>query len=95
MAQSVFSVRMDDKVKKKFNELCDDFGMSMSTAINLFAKTVIKEGRIPFSIVSKNAYDRIKTESKGMELIKKINKDYIKKGGKELTLDEINKIIYG
>lgn len=60
MAQSVISFRMDSKVKSNFNKLCMDFGMTMSTAINLFAKTVIRENRIPFDIVSTKKYNETK-----------------------------------
>ena len=36
----------------EFETLCGDFGMNMSTAINVFAKAVVRERRIPFEITS-------------------------------------------
>jgi len=33
MAQSTFSVRMDESLKKQFDGLCQEFGMNPSTAI--------------------------------------------------------------
>ena len=50
MAQATFSVRMDDSLKSQFEALCADFGMSMTTAINVFAKAVVRERRIPFEV---------------------------------------------
>lgn len=50
MAQTTLSVRMDDEVKRKFDALCAEVGMNASVAVNLFAKTVIREHRIPFEI---------------------------------------------
>lgn len=50
MAQATFSVRMEDGLKKEFDNLCSDFGMSMSTAITVFAKAVVRERKIPFEI---------------------------------------------
>ncbi len=44
------SFRMDDATKQKFERLCDELGMSMSTAVNVFAKQAIREQRIPFKI---------------------------------------------
>ncbi len=44
------SFRMDDATKQKFERLCDDLGMSMSTAVNVFVKQAIREQRIPFKI---------------------------------------------
>lgn len=56
MAQATFSVRMDNGLKKEFDALCSDFGMSMSTAINVFAKAVVRERRIPFEISSPDPF---------------------------------------
>lgn len=50
MAQTTLSVRMDDEVKRKFDAFCAEVGMNASVAVNLFAKTVIREHRIPFEI---------------------------------------------
>ena len=52
MAQAIFSVRMDESLKKQFDSLCQEFGMNTSTAINIFARTVVRERRIPFEISS-------------------------------------------
>ncbi len=44
------SFRMDDATKQKFERLCDDLGMGMSTAFNVFAKKAIQEHGIPFEV---------------------------------------------
>ncbi len=50
MSQVAFSVRMDSELKEKFEKLCDDLGMNMTTAFNIFARTVVREQRIPFEV---------------------------------------------
>ena len=50
MAQATFSVRMDENLKNQFDTLCNEFGMNMSTAINVFARAVVRQRRIPFDI---------------------------------------------
>lgn len=50
MGQTTVSIRMDEEVKRQLDEFCSKVGMNMSVAINLFAKTVIREQRIPFDI---------------------------------------------
>ena len=52
MNPSAFSVRMDTQIKNDFSLICEDFGMSVSTAFTLFAKAVVREHRIPFEIKS-------------------------------------------
>jgi DNA-damage-inducible protein J len=48
MAQ--INLRVDDEVKKNAEQTLDDIGLSMSTAINIFLKTVAREKRIPFEL---------------------------------------------
>ena len=50
MAQTMVSFRMDEELKKKFDVLCEELGMSMSTAFTVYAKQMIREQRIPFSV---------------------------------------------
>ena len=52
MAQATFSVRMDETLKRQFDTLCADFGMNATTAINVFARAVVRERRIPFAITA-------------------------------------------
>ena len=52
MPQTTLSVRMDEHIKKQFDAFCANVGMSASVAVNLFARTVIRERRIPFEIAS-------------------------------------------
>jgi DNA-damage-inducible protein J len=50
MAQTNMNIRIDENDKMAFDEICGKLGMSMSTAFNIFAKTVIRQQRIPFEI---------------------------------------------
>ena len=50
MSQTSISIRMDADLKKQFEEFCSSVGMNMSTAINIFAITTVREKRIPFEI---------------------------------------------
>ena len=49
------TVRMDSQLKQTFDALCAEFGMSVNTAINIFAKAVVKTRSIPFEIKAGNA----------------------------------------
>ena len=50
MAQTAMTIRMDNDLKVQFDALCDEFGMSTNTAFNIFARTVVRNRRIPFII---------------------------------------------
>lgn len=50
MPQVSMTVRMDSQLKKMFDALCAEFGMSANTAMNIFAKAVVQRRKIPFEI---------------------------------------------
>lgn len=54
MAQTNVSIRMDEDLKKQFDAFCADIGMTMTTAICVFAKKAVRERRIPFDITADN-----------------------------------------
>lgn len=48
MAQTTVSVRMDESLKRDFDKICNELGMTMSTAITMLAKKMTREQRLPF-----------------------------------------------
>ena len=50
MAQTNLSVRVEEKDKKSFELFCNETGMNVSVAINMFIKTVLRENKLPFEI---------------------------------------------
>ena len=50
MAQTTVSVRMDDALKQDFDAVCNELGLSMTTAITMLAKKMTREKRIPFDV---------------------------------------------
>ena len=89
MAQATFSVRMDEGLKREFDNLCTDFGMNATTAFNVFARAVVRERRIPFSI---QASDEVSL-NKGMNAFWALRAEAKKNGVQDMTLDEINEEI--
>lgn len=50
MAQTLVNFRIDETTKKQMEQICNELGITMSTAFNIFAKKVIREKRIPFDV---------------------------------------------
>lgn len=50
MAQTSINIRMDEELKRDFDTFCSEIGMSMTTAFCMFAKTAVREQRIPFAV---------------------------------------------
>ena len=89
MGQTAFTVRMDADIKKRFDELCEDFGMSVNTALNVFARTVVKQECIPFEVLS----EKKAIEERGWAAIEKIRANAVLNGTADMSLEEINEEI--
>ena len=87
MAQATFSVRMDETLKKQFDALCQDFGMNMTTAINVFARAVVRQRRIPFEISSPETQI---TRSGAIQAFEALRAQAKNNGVADLSIDEIN-----
>ncbi|MCM1268262.1 MAG: type II toxin-antitoxin system RelB/DinJ family antitoxin [Bacteroidales bacterium] len=87
MAQATFSVRMDETLKKQFDNLCQEFGMNTSTAINVFARAVVRQRKIPFEIASSEINI---TREGAMQAFMALRAEAQKNGIVDMSLDEIN-----
>lgn len=70
MAQAMVNFRMDEELKKSMEQICQDMGMSMTTAFTIFAKKVTREKRIPFEVSVDPFYSE-----KNMKYLEKIITD--------------------
>jgi len=83
MAVSTFSVRMDEDLKTELDSLCAKFGMNTSVAINIFARAVVRERRIPFEITADSA-------NPGLLAFQSLRSQAKANGLQDMSLDEIN-----
>ena len=47
------TVRVDNNIKRQFDALCEQFGMSVNAAVNVFINAVVRTRSIPFEISAK------------------------------------------
>lgn len=87
MAQVTFSVRMDEQLKKQMDEICNEFGMTTSTAFNIFARAVVRERRIPFEIKAK---EEPFSKERALEITEKMRAEALRNGTADMSLEEIN-----
>lgn len=84
------TVRMDSQLKKQFDSLCAQFGMSANTAMNIFANAVVVYRKIPFEIKSKEVTAPF---TEGLEAFYALRSEAQNNGLQDLSLDEINEEI--
>lgn len=90
MALATFSVRMDETLKKQFDNLCQEFGMNTSTAINVFARAVVRQRKIPFEI---SAPETPITRDGAMQAFTDLRTQAKNNGVSDMSLEEINEEI--
>ena len=83
MSQSTLSIRINSEDKRVFENFCEQVGMNVSVAVNMFIKAVIREKKLPFEIKLDPFYrsEYIKRLKKSIQQLKK---------GKEHELIEVD-----
>ncbi len=85
MATTSVTIRMDENLKKQVEIMFDDMGLNMTTAITIFVKAVLKQGKIPFEIVADPFYNEV-NQAYLQKAISELNAGK----GKEHELIEVN-----
>ena len=90
------TVRVDEEVKRDFDVFCENVGMNITTAFNLFIRAVLRTRELPFPITDTTSLSQTKErryrESLG-EAFKAAQEQSIINGTDKITMDEINSII--
>ena len=82
--------RVDEQLKKNFDLMCDQFGLSNSAALTLYMKAVVRERRIPFEI---KADSEMEIRQNGWGAFQRMREAAAASGVPELSLEEINEEI--
>ena len=85
MSQVTMTVRTDANLKAVFTSLCEEFGMSANTAMNVFMRAVAETKSIPFTIGKKKD-----ARQDFGNLLDAMHEAAIARDEPELTLEEIN-----
>ena len=87
MAEVSFSIQMDENLKEQFEQVCSDFGMSVSMAITIFARMVVRERKIPFEIAASIASA---AREDGLNAFLALREEAHRNGLQDMTLDDVN-----
>jgi len=56
MTTARISVNVDGEVKQNAQKVLNEIGMDLTTAIDLLLRTIVREEKIPFSLMTQKAY---------------------------------------
>ena len=86
MAAVNYTLRVDETDKQKAEQVFKTLGLTFSTGINIYLKTVGRQQKIPFIL---NANDTIPAVSL-MDTLSALQEESAKNGTSKMTMDEIN-----
>lgn len=93
MSTSAMTVRLDSDMKKQFDALCQQFGMSSNTAINIFVNQVVRSRSIPFTVTVETVTDNDPIRNQALAALRSAHERAENSNEPELSLDEINEEI--
>ena len=82
---SNITIRVEDDTKQQFDAFCEKVGTNMSTAINMFIKSVLRTRELPFTVTDVDpVVERAKLALASMQAQAVIN------GTSKMTMEEID-----
>jgi DNA-damage-inducible protein J len=90
------TVRIDEETKKQFDEFCDNVGMNITTAFNMFIRATLRSRQLPF-VVTDMEIQEPKKRKVSREALKEAfvaaQKQSVLNGTDHMTMDEIDEVI--
>ena len=85
------TVRLDEETKKEFDIFCNNVGINITTAFNMFIKATLRNRALPFIVSDASTKQKARKELK--EAFSAAQRESAVNGTDNMTLDEINDII--
>ncbi|MDR0990616.1 MAG: type II toxin-antitoxin system RelB/DinJ family antitoxin [Propionibacteriaceae bacterium] len=91
MSTATVTVRLDQDVKRQAEDLLDELGLTMTAAVTVFIKQMIRERQLPFRVSADPFYSEANQERLRAS-IDRLNRG---QGGVSKTLDELEALTRG
>jgi len=82
---------MDRETKRDFEEFCDNVGINLTTAFNMFVKATLRARTLPFIVSDIDTRKQARKEF--LENIEAMQAQSVINGTDKITMDEIDDII--
>ena len=89
------TVRIEEETKREFDAFCENVGMNITTAFNLFIRATLRTRELPFPItdLEPTKQSRETLMARGMEVLKEAQEQARASGLSDMSLDDVNVII--
>lgn len=60
MSKVNVNIKLEEDIKKEFEQICDNLGITMTAAFTMLAKQMVREQRIPFEVTMNPSDQRMR-----------------------------------
>ena len=90
MAAVNVTVRVDENTKRDFDAFCENVGMNITTAFNLYMRAVLRTRELPFSITDNNTPRRGQSRAALMSAFQTAQEKSVINGTDKMSMEEID-----
>ena len=84
------TIRVDEETKREFDTFCDNVGMNITTALNMYMKAVLRTRQLPFPITDIKPLKQTDARESLKRAFKAAQEQSVKNGTDKMTMDEID-----
>jgi DNA-damage-inducible protein J len=84
------SIRIDRGLKNEADQIFNEMGMNLTTAITIFVRQAVRQKRIPFEIALDTNYDRSVSLVEARAAVERIWENAERNGTADMSMEEID-----
>ena len=84
------TIRVDEETKREFDVFCENVGMNITTALNMYIKAVLRTRQLPFLVTDIKSLSQKEARMELKQAFKEAQEDSIKNGTDKMTMEEID-----
>ena len=84
------TIRIDEETKREFDAFCENVGMNITTAFNMFIRAVLRTRALPFPVTDIDLTKTKHGRESLRETIKAIQAQSVLNGTDKMTMEEID-----
>ena len=83
------TIRVDKETKREFDAFCENVGLNITTALNMYMKAVLRTRELPFRVTDLPPA-KIDSKQALRNAFAKVQIESLSKGRDKMTMEEIN-----
>ena len=83
---------VDEETKREFDAFCENVGMNIATALNMYMKAVLRTRQLPFAVtdIKPKPSEQTKARESLKQAFKAAQENSVKNGTDKMTMEEID-----